>query len=348
MDGRTSRGGKVRQRSDKVLVGGQTIALSPILARAVGLEEALVLQQLFFRMRCANSDPQRRWICVAHQGRTYVGWNDIGRQEDLLLSKYPYRRVFNNLRKLGVVHDAQHLEQPFDQRIFLSINFVRLRTICPECAISMGEKNDMEVRTTDLSKQHDHSLSLGNRDREQERELRVSPSLDKLISEVAALAGTGPRDNGLRDKKCVERIRQMIESGIVGAEDLETIVRSPHTKFPSEVEEALLRRVKAVNECLQAVARAELSATEQLDKQRAAELEKKQSDQAKQFLAFCPDHTLQLIVDEIRQLNVAPALVSRAIAAVTARGVGHVPASTLVMRVLTSRLTDHTHSPLQQ
>ena len=106
--------------------------------------------------------------------------------------------------------------------------------------------------------------------------------------------------------------------------------------------------MKAVNECLQAVARAELSATEQLDKQRAAELEKKQSDQAKQFLAFCPDHTLQLIVDEIRQLNVAPALVSRAIAAVTARGVGHVPASTLVMRVLTSRLTDHTHSPLQQ
>ena len=32
--------------------------------------------------------------------------------------------------------------------------------------------------------------------------------------------------------------------------------------------------MKAVNECLQAVARAELSATEQLDKQRAAELEK--------------------------------------------------------------------------
>lgn len=335
----------MNQRSDKVLVAGQTIALSPMLARAIGLEEALVLQQLFFRMRWGSSDPQRRWICAEHHERIYVGWNDRGREEDLLLSKYPYRRVLSNLRSLGLVHEAQHLEQPFDQRLFLSIDFVGLRTICPECRFSIVANSDMDVSLKDCSKQELRSQSLSKRDREKERERESNLSLEFLMSKVTALAGTGPKDNRDRDKKCADRIRQMVESGEVTLEDFAQIVQSPHVKFPSEIEAALTRRAKVAAEHLASVAREEASAAEQHCEQRTRALEQQQAARAKQFLAYCSDSTLHTIAEEIRQLNAAPALAARAVAAVAAREVGHIPARELVIRVLTPRLTGHVSPP---
>lgn len=333
------------QRSDKVLVGGQTIALSPVLARAIGLQEALVLQQLFFRMRWGNSDAQRRWICAVHRNQIYVGWNDRGREEDLLLSKYPYRRVLTNLRTLGLVREAQHLEQPFDQRLFLTIDFHRLQTICPECPISIVEKNDVDVSASDTSKSSARSPSLSKRVGEKEREKDAPNSLEVLMSKVAELAGTGPKDNRLRDKKCAERIRQLVESGAVGSDDLAVILNSPHVKFPSQIEAALAAKAKAVAEQFAAIARTEISSAEKYCEQRTRAVEQQQAARAKQFLAYCPDSTLQAIVDEIRRLNAAPALAARAVAAVTAREVGHIPARELIIRVLTPRLADDASPP---
>lgn len=341
MDGDTQRDDKVTHRSEKVLVAGQTIAVSPALARVVGLHEALVLQQLFFRMCLGSSDRGRKWVCVMHSGRPYVGWNDEGRKEDLLLSKYPFRRVLTNLRNLAVIYEAQHIEQPFDQRTFLSIDFVRLQSICPNCTISSGEKSNMDLSLSHSSKGGIHAPTHIPRNRDTSREIETPSSLDNLMTVIENLVGSRAGGINLRDQKCIARIRHMMESGAVPNRHLVAILESPHIKFPSEIESALQQAVKGLADQLAESRRAESEIAEQVLTRRSNDQARRQCERAKQFLTSCSTDTLHSIAEEIREMKVPPPLAARAIAAVVARDLGHVPASALVLRALGARVTDH-------
>jgi hypothetical protein len=321
----------------KLLVAGPTIAFSPILARVVGIEEALVLQQLHYRMHCATSDPYDRWTYVRHKERGFVGWSKQGRIDDLLLKEYPFKRVLASLRLQRLVIEARGLDNKWDRRIFLSIDHTRVASMCGEKHISTSAINaidSVDDSTSMIGTLHPSQVIR----KDMEKRERDGPLLlDELLRRVESFVGTGSRDDHARDKRCLDRINAMVSTGQIETHDLAEALYDPSIRYLSQLEKSLNEIIK-VGIAADAILEQKEALQSEREKETCARVrDSALRDVAARFLISCSDDTLQRIATQVRDFDATPPLTKRAVASVNARMLGQLPASTLVLRALLER-----------
>ncbi|WP_133608515.1 hypothetical protein [Aquabacterium commune] len=103
------------------------IALSPTLARAMGLPEAVFLQQLHYWLAHKARDPLR-YRDYIHDGRLWVKWTqeELMQQVPLGRSTEPHKRVIRVLKELDILLVEQHLRSSWNQSNFFSLNYAAL------------------------------------------------------------------------------------------------------------------------------------------------------------------------------------------------------------------------------
>ncbi len=109
----------------KLLINEPPLQVLPSLAKAIGLNEAIALQQLHYWLeKSTHIHDGRRWVY-----NTAADW-----QEQLPFWSEPTtRRVFNSLRKMGLVLTGNYNAKGFDKTLWYSIDYVALREISPTC-----------------------------------------------------------------------------------------------------------------------------------------------------------------------------------------------------------------------
>lgn len=320
--------------NNKILVTGPTIALSPLLARAAGLEEAIVLQQLNYRLYCASSDVGGRWIYVIHEGRGFVGWSSRGRKDDLLLDEYPFKRVLKSLRSQKLVIEGQGLDNKWDRRIFLSIDHGRVASMCGDQPPSSDACTLMDRRDRQPSINSEHQLSQDRKEQREERGEDDSRAADYLLNRVEAFVGNGPNDDRARDERCLNRIKDMVLRRQIFDYDLIPVLYDKGLKHISQIEKSLVQIIKGKEANDAKVARA-IAVESTRERERLAELRDMNLRNAGySFLVCCTDETLDAISNHILSFNAASSLTARATAAVRKRSIGSPPARALVMRAL--------------
>ncbi len=106
------------------LVEGFFIALSPLVAVALGHQEALLLQHLHFWL---NYKAQNSSKYAEHkvQDRYWVYWNydDLVREIPLGRSVSPHKRAIRHLKRLGILLVEQPRSKAWDQTCYYSIAY---------------------------------------------------------------------------------------------------------------------------------------------------------------------------------------------------------------------------------
>jgi len=85
----------------KLLIEDRPLIVLPVLAKEVGLEEAIIMQQLHFLLRDPRNGKligKRRWIY-----NTYEGWAE----HFIWLKPHTIKRYFLKLEKWGVIESCQ-------------------------------------------------------------------------------------------------------------------------------------------------------------------------------------------------------------------------------------------------
>lgn len=113
--------------SSNLLFDEPPIALSPTLARTIGLPEAVFLQQLHYWLAHKARDPAR-YKDYFISGRPWVKWTqeELMQQVPLGRSIEPHKRVIRVLKELDVLLVEQHLRSNWNQSNFYSINYSAL------------------------------------------------------------------------------------------------------------------------------------------------------------------------------------------------------------------------------
>lgn len=104
------------------------IALSPTLARTIGLPEAVFLQQLHYWLAHKARDPAR-YKDYFIGGRPWVKWTqeELMQQVPLGRSTEPHKRVIRVLKELNILQVEQHLRTNWNQSNFYTLNYAALQ-----------------------------------------------------------------------------------------------------------------------------------------------------------------------------------------------------------------------------
>src|SRR5271157_2034574 len=128
----------VKPQSGKLLLDEAPLVILPSLARAIGLEAAVVLQQLHYLLRLKierhREHPEERARDV-HDGRVWV-WNTYDKWQQnyfCFLSVRSLQRIFLNLEKTGLIFAGNYNESNLDKTKWYSINYdhLLLKTAAP-------------------------------------------------------------------------------------------------------------------------------------------------------------------------------------------------------------------------
>jgi hypothetical protein len=113
--------------SSNLLFDEPPIALSPTLARTIGLPEAVFLQQLHYWLAHKARDPAR-YKDYFISGRPWVKWTqeELLQQVPLGRSTEPHKRVIRVLKELDILLVEQHLRSNWNQSNFYSLNYAAL------------------------------------------------------------------------------------------------------------------------------------------------------------------------------------------------------------------------------
>jgi hypothetical protein len=119
--------------SSRLLLDEPPIALSPTLARTIGLPEAVFLQQLHYWLAHKARDPNR-YRDYFIDGRLWVKWTreELMSQIPLGRSSEPHKRVIKALKELNVLLVEQHLRSSWNQSNFYSIDYPALEALLDE------------------------------------------------------------------------------------------------------------------------------------------------------------------------------------------------------------------------
>jgi hypothetical protein len=176
------------------------IALSPTLARAMGLPEAVFLQQLHYWLAHKARDPVRYQDYI-HDGRLWVKWTqeELMQQVPLGRSTEPHKRVIRVLKELDILLVEQHLRSNWNQSNFYSLNYAaldafleqRLSHRCSEVknASPVAGKTTLveRERTTPMgAAPADHCSKTTNKE-----DIKETPTPDLVLDELPAMLHGG-------------------------------------------------------------------------------------------------------------------------------------------------------------
>ena len=102
-----------------LLLSKNKIVLNTDLATQIGLNEALVLQQLFYWLEKGVEINGRQWV-----HKTHAKWQ---KQDFPFWSVSTIKRTLNNLEKLGLIDVEQLSDNNFDRKNYYTINFKKLK-----------------------------------------------------------------------------------------------------------------------------------------------------------------------------------------------------------------------------
>lgn len=106
------------------------IAVSPSLIRSLGLPEAVLLQQVHFRIWCKRNEPAQ-YVSHFIDGRYWVHWSLAELQKAVPLggsSQDPYKRVIKRLKLLGILLVEQHRRSEWNRTNWYSISYESLHS----------------------------------------------------------------------------------------------------------------------------------------------------------------------------------------------------------------------------
>lgn len=134
------------------------IAISPTLCRALGLPEAVFLQQLYFRLHQKHSNP-RVYAKYRVDGMDWVYWTQKELVAEIPLGKSfgPHRRVIDRLSEMGILLVRQLKASDWDHTNHYSIDYLKL-----EEAISRLTNSDVSINMKHLHRSARLMLIDGN------------------------------------------------------------------------------------------------------------------------------------------------------------------------------------------
>jgi hypothetical protein len=107
-----------------LLVNGPSLIVSPLLAVKIGVNEALILQQVhYWLMRSKHLREDRKWV--------YNSYNDW-QQQFPFMSVMTVKRTFWSLEKQGLLISANWNRMKMDKTKWYSINYQRVEAILAE------------------------------------------------------------------------------------------------------------------------------------------------------------------------------------------------------------------------
>ncbi len=174
----------------KLLLDEPPLVLQPGLACAVGLNEALFVQQLHYWMRF-NLKAGRG----TYQGRVWV-YNTLTQWHEQFpfWSRNTLRRTIDKCVKMGIVDKALLSHDPRDRTLSYSLNYERL-----EHHLENWGNDDVISEDAQMNALHAAHLSKATHGHAQSGHTHM-PKVDTCISpEWAAEAGINPVPNGYSD-----------------------------------------------------------------------------------------------------------------------------------------------------
>jgi len=149
-----------------LLLSKNKIVLNTDLATQIGLNEALVLQQLFYWLEKGIEINGRQWVY-----KTHAKWQ---KQDFPFWSVSTIKRTLNNLEKLGLIDVEQLSDNNFDRKNYYTINFKKLKEYEGQTT-----DNTEKVKLTSSKSQNelDDKVKLSPSD-----EVKLSPSDEVKLS----------------------------------------------------------------------------------------------------------------------------------------------------------------------
>ena len=127
----------------KLLINEPPLQVLPSLAKAIGINEAVVLQQIHYWVS------QKRHL---YDGRywtynTYEDWNE----QFSYMSKSGLRKVIHRLESKGLVMSHNYNKNSFDHTKWYTINYETLNSYTPKVTTDVTTKDTSDVTTKDTS-----------------------------------------------------------------------------------------------------------------------------------------------------------------------------------------------------
>ncbi|TCV85810.1 hypothetical protein [Sulfurirhabdus autotrophica] len=263
---------------NKLLLDEPPIAVSPSLCRLFDLSVAVFLQQLNYRC-FSNFDHPGKWCVIEVQGQRWVSWTPEGLLEDVPLGKSlaAHKRVISELKKKKIIQVAQLRKKYYDRSNFYSINLEIFQQFIAENQENLSDSTIPSIpdsrergysqpdQTNNMSSTTGESGSLPMiEENNKERDSSLPPLKESLES----LIGHGPNDNKEWDKRRVISIINMVEEGLLGSNDLKTIIDDPSIRYLSEVDKRARLKVEE-NQKLQKKVASESSQRIEHEKKKA-------------------------------------------------------------------------------
>jgi hypothetical protein len=112
------------RRTGHLLFDEAPIAVNPSAIRLFGLAEAVLLQQLYYRL-CWKEKRASQYAAHFIDGRFWVHWSTAELQQEAPLGRTstdPYKRVTKRLREIGILLVEQHRRSQWDRTNWYSID----------------------------------------------------------------------------------------------------------------------------------------------------------------------------------------------------------------------------------
>ena len=129
-------------KMSKLLINEPPLQVLPSLARAIGLNEAIVVQQIHYWLGIQQKSQnnfcyrENRWWCY----NTYEDWNE----QFTWWSISTIRRTFTNLRESGIIIAKELSPNPHDHTLWYTIDYEKLNEISEQ--IDLFELNTSPVQ----------------------------------------------------------------------------------------------------------------------------------------------------------------------------------------------------------
>ncbi|MDR4997869.1 DnaD domain-containing protein [Brevibacillus parabrevis] len=207
-----------------LLLDEAPLVIIPSLAKRIGLNEAIVIQQLhYWLQKSANIRGRRKWVY-----NTYKEWQE----QFPFWSEITVRRILTGLENKGIIVTGNYNEMKADKTKWYSIDYEKLRGV-----ISPSDQNDQSMRS-------DRSVACDQNDQSNTRDY-----LPKITTEVGGV-GEGEYAQGVISPPKADPIAfymQNITASIptMIIQDIDQWIARGHFDEPEEIiVEALKETVK--------------------------------------------------------------------------------------------------------
>lgn len=238
--------------SHKLLLDEPVIALHPRVARELGPESAILLQQLHFRSR-GQSHAGGLWTVVHKGDESWVSWSTEGRQFDIPLARVgpgngeaAYRRVVDCLVREGLIHVSQLLKSNWNRSNFLRLDYAAFSARFHDSGDEAPLRADETYGSTDLGRTGSNaSESTAHLQKELEKDTRESVSTNSLSSILDPFVSRRNGDDPNRDRRRLREVEKLVSDGDLTLEDVQKLASDATVCFASSLVERSRELAKA-------------------------------------------------------------------------------------------------------